>query len=192
MLNRLPKLCMPLSVLLDDIGSPKARELARVFRVPEKTAAKWLRDDDAPAAVMLALFWLTRWGHSAVHCEAHNAAILHAGIAAGLRCEVDSLTAKLANLGRIADFGSANDPAPGVALPRPPPLLAAEKPAQPAETTGTSDQLPSGSTRRNQTNRKERQAVDPVNYRLGTPTGSGRQAEPINLRATGQSESGAK
>lgn len=192
MLNRLPRLLMPLSVLLDDIGSPKARELAKVFQVPEKTAAQWLRDDDAPAAVMLALFWLTRWGHNAVHCEAHNAAILQAGIAASLKREVESLTGKLANLGRIADFGSANDPAPGVALPCQPSMLAMEKPGEPDRTTGTTDLSPSGATDENAINREANRAVDLVNYRLGVPRGSGRHAGPVNTQATGRTEGVAK
>ena len=129
MLNRLPRLVMPLSMILGDIGDPSPRELARALGVSERTVFRWIKADEAPKAVMLALFWLTRWGHSQVNAEAHNDAVMHASVARALGREVGDLTAKLARLGRIADFGSANDPAPGVA--RPAPLL---PPAQPADT----------------------------------------------------------
>ena len=196
MLNRLPKLIMPLSTLLDDIGNPKAGALAKSFRVPEKAAAKWIKDDEAPLPVMLALFWLTRWGHQAVDCEAHNAAIMQAGVAACLRREVASLTGKLARLGKIADFGCANDPAPGVALPHSPSLRAAEKPAEPADATGKIDLSPSGATDQSQINRAASRAairavnrtVDQVSYRPGLPRGRDWSAGPINTRAAGQTE----
>ena len=123
MLNRLPVMILPLQTLLDDIGNPKPRELARALGVTERDIAQWLKADEAPRPVMLALFWLTRWGQSAVDCEAHNLAVLHRGIAESLRTEVATLNRKLVNLGRIADFGAANDPAQGVELPKAVPPL---------------------------------------------------------------------
>ncbi len=134
MLNRLPRLVMPLSMLLDDIGNPKPRELARALFVQEGEVREWIKQDQAPMPVMLALFWLTRWGHSQANTDAHNDAVMHAGVAQSLRREVEDLTAKLARLGRIADFGSANDPAPGVA--RPAPLLPPTQPADADQPAG--------------------------------------------------------
>ena len=188
MLNRLPKLIMPLSTLLDDIGNPKAGALAKSFRVSEKAAARWIKDDEAPLPVMLALFWLTRWGHQAVDCEAHNAAIMQAGVAACLRREVESLTGTLARLGKIADFGCANDPTPGVEAHRSPSLAAAEKPAEPVEATGKTDLSRSGATDENPTNRAACRTADPVSYRPGMPRVRSWLAGPINTRATGQTE----
>lgn len=127
MLNRLPSYLPPLSVMLGDIGSPSTAELARAFGVTERVAKKWRALDDAPRPVLLALFWLTRWGQSAVDADAVNAARLHASIAVTLQREVDRLHAQLAWLTGLADFGSANAPtleshAPGprLALVHPP------------------------------------------------------------------------
>ena len=125
MLNRLPRATQmpPLSCMLDDIGRPRPRDLARALGVSERAVRRWQDQDHAPLPVMLAIFWLTRWGHSAVDSDAHNAAVLHAVAAEGARREVAALTEKLARLGQIADFGAANDPAQGVALPTPQPTL---------------------------------------------------------------------
>ena len=75
----------------------------------------------APRPVMLALFWITRWGHHAVHCDAHNDAVTQAQIARNREDENRRLKAQLDLVGRIADFGSANDPAPDVATLNPAP-----------------------------------------------------------------------
>ena len=111
-------------MMLADIGNPKPLELARVFGVTERTVRRWNRDGQAPMPVLLAVFWLTHWGQSQAHCEAHNDAVLQAAVAASLRRDVQTLTDKLARLGQIGDFGAANDPAQGAALPPPPLRLA--------------------------------------------------------------------
>lgn len=107
----------PLDVMLGDIGSPSATALAKALDVSARTVRRWLQHGHAPRAAMLSIFWLTRWGQHAVHCEAHNAAQLHAGMAAALRTEINRLQAQLDRLARIGDFGSANDPAPGFSRP---------------------------------------------------------------------------
>jgi len=132
MLNRLPSPTqMPsLSWLLDDIGGASAKQIARALHVSERSLYRWIKADQAPRPVMLALYWLTRWGMNAVHCEAHNAAVLHAGMATSLRRQIDRLEqdycmqierlqAQLEHLARIGDFGAANDPAETVCSPRP-------------------------------------------------------------------------
>ena len=111
MLNRLPRQIPPLSWMLDDIGNPKPREVAGALGVSERTVKGWIARDEAPTPVLLSLFWLTRWGRQAVDAEAHNAACMHATMAALLRDELAELNARMQRLGRIADFGSANDPA---------------------------------------------------------------------------------
>jgi hypothetical protein len=121
MLNRLPRQVPPLSLMLDDIGGVKPRELAKVMGVSERTARGWITRDEAPMPVLMALFWLTKWGRSSVDAEAHNDAVMHAEMARSLADQVRELTARLHRLGRIADFGSANDPAPNVHKPAPGP-----------------------------------------------------------------------
>jgi hypothetical protein len=57
---------------------------------------------------------MTRWGVSAIDCDAHNAAVLSASIARNRQEQIDSLEGRIQRLAQIANFGSANDPAPGV------------------------------------------------------------------------------
>lgn len=114
MLNRLPRFMPPLSVMLSDIGSHSVKEIAWALQVSESSVRKWLRQDQAPHSVMLAVFWLTRWGVSAIDCEAHNAAIMSAGLARSRQDEIERLETKIHKLARIGDFGSANDPDPAV------------------------------------------------------------------------------
>lgn len=114
MLNRLPTHVPPLRMMLDDIGAPTVKEIARALKVSEPTVRKWLKNDIAPRPVMLAIFWLTRWGMSAIDCEAHNAAVMSAGQARERQEKVNHLEERIQRLTRIAVFGSANDPASGV------------------------------------------------------------------------------
>jgi predicted DNA-binding transcriptional regulator AlpA len=119
MLNRLPRMMPPLPMMLDDIGNPKPRDLARALGVSERTMQRWVAKDNAPVPVQLAIFWLTRWGQSAVNAEAQNISALNASMVRCLRHEIVELKATLGRLGRIADFGAANDPAPNVPTPQP-------------------------------------------------------------------------
>lgn len=114
MLNRLPMTLPPFQMMLDDIGAPTVKEIARALKVSETTVRKWLRNDNAPHPVMLSIFWVTRWGVSVIDCEAHNAAVMSAGQARERQEMVESLEKRIQRLTQIANFGSANDPAPGV------------------------------------------------------------------------------
>lgn len=145
MLNRLPVLVVPLSMLIEDIGNPSPKRIAKALGVTERTVKKWIREDIAPRPVMLSLYWLTGWGQSAVHCEAHNAAVMHAGMVGCLRREIALLNARLDRLGRIADFGAANDPAPNVPLPAmPPPSMPAKAPAKTKQTKPSTNRQTAG------------------------------------------------
>ncbi len=112
MLNRLPKPGqMPsLAMMFEDIGNPTPKQVGDALGVHEATVCRWLRKGQAPRSAMLALFWITRWGVSQVHAEAHNAAVVHAGHARALLTQVHKLESRLARLARIADFGAGNDP----------------------------------------------------------------------------------
>lgn len=146
LLRRLPSGVPSLSCLLSEIGNPSAYYLARAMQVPTQAAAQWIEEDHAPHAVMLALFWLTRWGVSMIDAEAHNAAILNAQLAAANRRDADGLRSTLARVERIADFGSANDPMPSVharqlALA---PRLVVAKPVPSAPTASRTQRLQAG------------------------------------------------
>lgn len=120
MLNRLPTPTQtpPLGLMLDDLGNHSLAEVAKALDISERKLQRWVARDDAPRTVLLAVYWLTRWGMSVVHCEAHNAAILQASIAATLQREVDRLHAQLAWVTAIADFGAANSPSLELHVPR--------------------------------------------------------------------------
>lgn len=111
MLNRLPTpvQCPQFSQILDDLGRPAPRLIAKALGVTPATVTRWIRNDSAPRPVLLSLFWLTRWGMSLVDAEAVNAARLHAGMSACLRAEVDRLQRELARVVAAGDFGCAND-----------------------------------------------------------------------------------
>lgn len=109
-LHRMPRHVPALSVLLDDLGRPAPRLWARPLGVSERTAWRWQASDDAPAAARLALFWVTRWGWSAVESEARHALDTAATLCDAYRREIAALQARLAHLQAIGDFGSANAP----------------------------------------------------------------------------------
>lgn len=74
-----PRVIPPLSLMLPDLGSPTAAHLGAFLGVHPRTVRRWLAADAAPRPVMLALYWLTRWGRSAVEAQAvRDAALAHA------------------------------------------------------------------------------------------------------------------
>ncbi|MCY4756704.1 helix-turn-helix domain-containing protein [Pelomonas aquatica] len=143
-LHFLPRSTPAMAVMLEDLGNPSARAIARAMGVHERTVERWRSLGRAPKPVMLALFFATRWGRSAVNCQAVNDARLYFGYASALRTELDAANAKLARLGQIGEFGSANDPAPGAPAGAPQstvvahagqPLATTEEPVKPARLT---------------------------------------------------------
>lgn len=110
MLYLLPHHVPPLALILDDIGNPTARELAHSLGVTERTAYRWKADPDrAPRLLLLALFWLTRWGQSAVDCQAQNTATMYAEQARATKRELELTRADLARVMALAQTGAAND-----------------------------------------------------------------------------------
>ena len=100
----------PLSFVLDDIGNPTAADLARAFNVSERTVRRWITADQAPRPVMLALWWLTRWGASQANADAHNAATLHAARARALDDENQALKRELSRVLALNKTGASNAP----------------------------------------------------------------------------------
>lgn len=78
-----------LSTMLSDL--PPAPAVAAHLGISRRTLHRYALANQAPRAVMLALFWETRWGISAADCAAFNAAQLATGHAAVLRRQVDRL-----------------------------------------------------------------------------------------------------
>jgi len=127
MLNRLPTPTqLPgLLAILDDIGNPTPPMLARALGVSPAAVRRWIQHDQAPRPVMLALFWVTRWGLSLADAEAINLARLRSDEAAAWRRDALAMRDELARVLAVGDFGCANDsslampPRPAAPLPRP-------------------------------------------------------------------------
>ncbi len=110
MLNRLPRHLPPVSMILDDIGRPKAAAVANALGVNRRTVERWIANDKMPRSAHLALFWLSRWGQSIVDAEAVNTATMYAGLARCYGAQNDALRQRIEKLITLADFGSANSP----------------------------------------------------------------------------------
>jgi predicted DNA-binding transcriptional regulator AlpA len=109
-LAKLPRQLPALSAMLRDIGDPKPAAVAAALGVSERTVWRWIADDDAPRPALLALFWLTSWGWSAVEADARQTVNIARGMSEALTRERDALAAQNARLQALGDFGSANDP----------------------------------------------------------------------------------
>jgi hypothetical protein len=112
LLDRVPTRLPGLPTLLEDLGGPDAEALAAALQVHATTVRRWLRKEiETPYVVRIALFWLTRWGVSSIEANAHNDALQSARVAALRELEASELREQLAKVVKLADFGSANDPA---------------------------------------------------------------------------------
>lgn len=101
-----------LSVMLADLPARPA-QIARHLGITIRTLQRYLATDSAPRAVMLALFWETRWGRSAADVEAANWGALHYRAAMierrtnqALRRQIDVLEGELVR----SATGAANGP----------------------------------------------------------------------------------
>ncbi len=76
-----------LETMLDDIPYSLA-QIARHLDIKESTLKTYKRQGFAPRAIMLALFWETKWGQSLAHTDAHNRAVSFAGQVRGLQEQI--------------------------------------------------------------------------------------------------------
>ena len=96
--------------MLDDLPTRDAQRIARHLGITARTLATWQRSGNAPRLAHLALFWETRWGLSAAHCDAINGERVALGLARSLERENATLRARIARLEETGDFGAANAP----------------------------------------------------------------------------------
>lgn len=75
-----------LNFMLADIPA-NHKQVARHLGVTEQTLKKYIKAEGAPRAIMLALFWETRWGRSAADTEAANYGAIYYRKAIGLERE---------------------------------------------------------------------------------------------------------
>lgn len=112
MLYRLPRHLPPPAVMLQDLGNPTADTLGAALGVSQRTVWRWRADDDAgwPRAALLALFFASRWGWSAVQSDALHRVQLAEALAAARADELQQLRAQLRRVEGLGDFGASNAP----------------------------------------------------------------------------------
>lgn len=99
--------------MMDDLCNPPPARVARVLGLSIRSVYRYNATGFAPKPVCLAVFWLTRWGRSAVHTQATNDAVLMASYVSALQSQIEDTQRQLAHVLTIGNFGSANDPAIG-------------------------------------------------------------------------------
>jgi hypothetical protein len=97
-IKHLPISTPPLSVLLHDLGTPHVRQWAAALDVGERTARRWMAEDQAPRPVMLSLFWVSTWGRQWLDVDQQNRLVQQMHIAQSLARELDQARAELAHL----------------------------------------------------------------------------------------------
>ena len=85
-------------------------QLARHLDLSTRTLERYTTAGQAPRAVMLALFWETRWGISQADTTAANQAACYYSLAQSLKRENDRLRADLQRVQALGLYGSANAP----------------------------------------------------------------------------------
>lgn len=96
-------------LLVMDLGNPRPEALAKFLGLGTRTVYRYHRTGQAPRAVCLALFWMTRWGRGQVHTQAVNDAAVIAGYASSLEAELKTTRAQLAQVLALNGTGAAND-----------------------------------------------------------------------------------
>lgn len=110
MLSRLPRQLPPPSLILSDLGRPRAAQLAHALGVSERTAWRLRASEDWPRPVHLALFFASTWGWSAVESDARHRIATAEALADALRRDLAAAEATCRRLEQLADFGAANAP----------------------------------------------------------------------------------
>lgn len=98
------------AALIEDLGTPAPRRIARVLGVSQRTVYRWQAAGRAPRMACMALYWLTRWGRSQVDAQAVNDARLAIAYADSLRRELIVAERQIRHLREIGAFGTANEP----------------------------------------------------------------------------------
>lgn len=84
-------------------------EVAKHLQVSERTVWRWLKEENAPFAVLAALWHETPRGRETGALDVGNALVIERGLARSLQGLADGRAAQLARLVAISDTGAAND-----------------------------------------------------------------------------------
>lgn len=96
--------------MLANMGNPPSKVLAKALGLSERTVRGYRASGHAPRPVMLALFWITSWGQSRVHVDAHNDAVMAYQTARALTREVETLRQMVRQMIEQRHDECANDP----------------------------------------------------------------------------------
>lgn len=101
----------PFSILFNDLPA-SVSQISRHLGLTPATVRRYLQRDQAPRAVMLALFWESRWGRSAADSEAANFGQAHYALAQSLQQQNAELLRQLVQLEEALsrNDGAANGP----------------------------------------------------------------------------------
>ncbi|MBX3601167.1 MAG: hypothetical protein KF863_11115 [Rubrivivax sp.] len=118
-IEQMPRALPVWDAILHDLGNPPAHRVAQALGVGRSTVYRWSANGGGPRIACLALFWLTRWGRSAVDAQATNDAQMAVQLARALAEERDRLRLQLDAL------SSARDGLPAAVAVAPLPTAAA-------------------------------------------------------------------
>ena len=96
------------SLMLDCLATPL--ELSKFLHVTERSVWRWLKDDNAPYAVLAAIWHETPAGRRVTAVDVGNEAVLYRGLATAATAALTAETARLGRLVAICDTGAMNDP----------------------------------------------------------------------------------
>ena len=107
-IEQLPRTVPAWDSIVEDLGHPPAERIAAALDVGRSTVYRWHAAHQAPRVAALALFWLTRWGRSAVHTQATNDATMAVQYARALteeRLQLRDQVRQLEDLNRRLQLG---------------------------------------------------------------------------------------
>lgn len=102
-ITKAPRELPPWELIINDLNKPSAVQIARTLDVGVSTVFRWQKTGNVPRSAVMALFWLTRWGHSLIDTSATNDAIFYANMCRALQLENAGLKSHIELLGRQRD-----------------------------------------------------------------------------------------
>lgn len=104
-----PRQLPTLNLIVNDLSNSRPEAIAQHLGVSASTVRRWLKAGEAPRSALLALFWETRWGLSALDAQAVNLVRSHVGLNKSLVRENETLRRRIERLEALS-YGAANSP----------------------------------------------------------------------------------
>lgn len=96
--------------ILANLGNPSSRAIAQALGLSERSIRAYRKRGSAPRPVMIALFWVTTWGHARINVDMHNECTQAHQLARALRSENETLKLMVEQLAKHRNDRCANDP----------------------------------------------------------------------------------